>query len=265
MAGAPPALAQGRACYLGHQSSEQKNYKGKRPDLKYDYCNSLGHTMDRCWSLHLEMKPKVTKDKKAGNKKPATNYRVNMATHTVESFSSNPITLLNDLVSYLQERHCQRSVQEGVVNQGRDESTAPTTLLKKFAGFLIDANSKNSQGILTAFMTTLEINSLHDLWVVDSGATDNMSNKLTNIHDFCPISSFVSVANGKGVPVKGKGKIKLFSNTIESMSFTFLSFRFNCFLFKNWHPLLIVKLYLLLTRLSFRTPSTRRRLVKDFI
>ena len=154
-------------------------------------------------------------------------------------------------------------MQERVVNQGRDESATPAILLSKFASFLIDANSKNSQGILTAFMTALDINSLHDLWVVDSGATDHMSNKLTNIHYLCPISSFISVANGIGVPVKGKGKIKLVSNTIEFDVLYVPFFRFNCFLLKNCHPLLIVKLYLLLTWLSFRTSSTRRRLVRD--
>ena len=117
-------------------------------------------------------------------------------------------------------------MQEGVVNQGRDESTTPAALLIKFAGFLVDANSENSQVILTSFMIALEINSLHDLWVVDSGATDHMSNKLTNIHDFCPISSSVSVANGKGVLIKGKEKIKLVSNTIEFDGLYVLSFPF---------------------------------------
>lgn len=67
-------------------------------------------------------------------------------------------------------------------------------------------------------MTALEISNLHDLWIVDYGATDHMTNKLTNIRDFnpCCISSFASVANGKSVPVKGKGKINLVLKTIES-------------------------------------------------
>jgi hypothetical protein len=67
-------------------------------------------------------------------------------------------------------------------------------------------------------MTALELVNLHDLWIIDSGATDHMSNKLTNIHDFKsfihPI--FVAVANGKNAYIKGKGKINLLSNKIES-------------------------------------------------
>jgi hypothetical protein len=67
-------------------------------------------------------------------------------------------------------------------------------------------------------MTELEIGSCHNLWVIDSGATDHMSNKLTNFSDFSILSTpaFVSVANGKGAPVKSKGKMKLLSHIVES-------------------------------------------------
>ena len=30
-------------------------------------------------------------------------------------------------------------------------------------------------------MTTLELGNLHDLWIIDFGATDHMSNKSSNI------------------------------------------------------------------------------------
>ena len=57
-------------------------------------------------------------------------------------------------------------------------------------------------------MIALEIGSCHDLWVIDSGVNDHMSNKLTNFSDFTFFSTptCVSVANEKGAPVKGKGK-----------------------------------------------------------
>ncbi|EEF38438.1 conserved hypothetical protein [Ricinus communis] len=91
--------------YLSHQSLKSKAYKGKRPNLKCDYCNSLGHTIDRCWSLHPKMKPKALKDKKGGNSKQATNYKAHVATHKIDSFSSDPTALLKDFASYLQEKH----------------------------------------------------------------------------------------------------------------------------------------------------------------
>ena len=60
-------------------------------------------------------------------------------------------------------------------------------------------------------MTALELDNMHDLWIVDSGATDHMSNKLIDfsILERFVSPAFVSVANGKGSPMKGKGKIKI--------------------------------------------------------
>jgi len=49
--------------------------------------------------------------------------------------------------------------------------------------FLADADLKTSQCILIDFMTILEHGNLHDFWVNDFGATNYMSNKLSNIYD----------------------------------------------------------------------------------
>ena len=59
---------------------------------------------------------------------------------------------------------------------------------------------------------------MHDLWIVDSGATDHISKKLSNIFYLEQFASltFVSVAYGKGSHVKDKGKIKLIIDKIMS-------------------------------------------------
>lgn len=54
--------------YLSHPAPERKLCKGKRPDLKCEYCTAPGHSVDRCWSLHPELKPKFVKDKIGGDK-----------------------------------------------------------------------------------------------------------------------------------------------------------------------------------------------------
>jgi len=104
-------------------------------------------------------------------------------------------------------------------------------LLGKFAGFL--ANSahipqENTEGIFTAFKSALIASTVHNFWVIDSGATDQITNKMTNLYDFEGFSSptHVSIANGKNVSVKGKGKIKLLSNNIESSVLYVPSFPF---------------------------------------
>ena len=200
--------------YIAHKNYEGKSIKGKRLDLKCEHCNAPGHTSDRCWVLHPELKPKFTKDKRGGDHKRGFNHKANVAAQTTDSFFSNPMALLKDFTTYLQEKCGQESLNEAA---GQDQDK-PTALLSKFAGFLADSNPENSQGIFTAFTTALEISNFHDLWVVDSGASNHMSNKLTNLYNFRPCSSstFVSVADGKDVPVQGKGKTKLVSKTIES-------------------------------------------------
>ncbi|RVW45971.1 Retrovirus-related Pol polyprotein from transposon TNT 1-94 [Vitis vinifera] len=200
--------------YIAHKNYEGKSIKGKRLDLKCEHCNAPGHTSDRCWVLHPELKPKFTKDKRGGDHKRGFNHKANVAAQTTDSFFSNPMALLKDFTTYVQEKRGQESLNEAA---GQDQDK-PTALLSKFAGFLADSNPENNQGIFTVFTTALEISNFHDLWVVDSGASNHMSNKLTNLYNFRPCSSstFVSVADGKDVPVQGKGKTKLVSKTIES-------------------------------------------------
>ncbi|KAL6318011.1 hypothetical protein AAG906_031067 [Vitis piasezkii] len=133
------------------------------------------HTSDRCWVLHPELKPKFTKDKRGGDHKRGFNHKANVAAQTTDSFFSNPMALLKDFTTYLQEKHGQESLNEAA---GQDQDK-PTALLSKFAGFLPDSNPENSQGIFTAFTTALEISNFHDLWVVDSNRS--------------PLCSFISV------------------------------------------------------------------------
>ena len=77
-------------------------------------------------------------------------------------------------------------------------------------------------------MTALELVNLHDLWIIDSSATNHMSNKLNSIHDFksfvCP--SVMFVVNRENAYVKRKGKINLLFNKIESYVFFLPSFSF---------------------------------------
>jgi len=128
----------GVSAYLARPYPEGKVYKGKRPDLKCQHCHNIGHTIDRCWSLHPEIKPKFNKDQKG---KSATQHKANSATNHTESFTSSPVALLNEFAHYLQNKHGQETTPNGGQNQ-------TTTILSQFAGFLADANSENSQGSL---------------------------------------------------------------------------------------------------------------------
>ena len=122
----------GVSAYLARPYSEGKVHKGKRPNLKCRHCHNIGHTIDRCWSLHLEIKPKFNKDQKG---KSVAQYKANSATNHTESFTSSLVALLNEFAHYLQNKHGKETTSNGGQNQ-------TTTILSQFAGFLAYANSE---------------------------------------------------------------------------------------------------------------------------
>lgn len=82
-------------------------------------------------------------------------------------------------------------------------------MLSKFAEFLAESNmvvSKDILGIICAISTALDLSKDHDLWIVDSGATDHITNDASLLHEFQYFSKFphVSIANGKNVPILGQ-------------------------------------------------------------
>ena len=60
--------------------------------------------------------------------------------------------------------------------------------------------------LIIGLQTSVEL----DCWIIDSGANDHMTNKVSNLHDFHPFSkpSQVSIANGKKCFGDGQRKMK---------------------------------------------------------
>ena len=223
-------MPEARAYDSNHKAVEERVYKGKRSDLKCTYCNGVGHSRDRCWILHPELKTKFSKDHKSFPK-TLHNYP-HKANHvdsssTVTNFTANPAALINEFAAFLHKKQmvgeCEENISHGSSNQ--------TALLGQFAGFLAESEGIAHQdipGFLKSFSTALNIGNVHDYWIIDSGATDHMTNKFTNLHDFEKMStpSQVSVANGKGVSILGKGKINLLSKKIKYVALYVPSFPF---------------------------------------
>ena len=131
----------------------------------------------------------------------------------MDNFSVNPTALLSESASYLKE--------EGDTGNSTSTSASNTeNLIGKFASFLTNSAKENSEGILTAFKIALVASSVYNLWIIDLGVTDHITNVLSNLYDLEEISSptHMSVANGNQVFVKGQGKIKILSlNTSSSV------------------------------------------------
>jgi len=222
---------------------DDRSFKGKRLELKCINCHNTRHLTDQCWQLHPELKPRFSNEQRGLQKR--TNYKAHLAYSTLstDNFIANPAALMQDFANYLQDEHNHEKVQSGITRTAGQEQHQQnsTTLISHLTNFLAETNINTSQSILTAFMTILELDNMHDLWIVDSGATDRMSNKLINFSNIERFVSpaFVSVANEKGSPMKGKGKSKIVSKImydvlyVPSFPFQLLSVNkitsiFNC-------------------------------------
>jgi hypothetical protein len=80
----PSKIAEARA-FVAQKTHEQgtskfadkQHFKGNRPNLKCNYCNSMGHNMDRCWILHPDLKPRNLGNRQSGNQKKFGKSRAN--------------------------------------------------------------------------------------------------------------------------------------------------------------------------------------------
>lgn len=206
-------------------------YNGRRSDLKCSYCtqigrSGIGHIKEKCWILHPELKPKFNEDQR--NKKNHVHRnsnssitKANMCLTSEDSmkFTENPITLINEFAAYIQQRYEGKS------------SGDTTALLGKFVGFIADseiATPVEIPGIIFTLSTALDMNKNHDFWIVDSGASDHMTNDHSFLTDFQPFTkpSHVTIANGNSVQVVGKGNFKLFSESKDSSALYIPSFPF---------------------------------------
>ncbi|KAB2607912.1 hypothetical protein D8674_011080 [Pyrus ussuriensis x Pyrus communis] len=206
--------------------ANERKYKVKNPHLKCQHCNYTGHVKETCWILHPELKPEFMKDNKGSQRLNRAPHRANNATTStshrsdaLKSFIANPAALINEFAVYLQSKK-ERIKSDQTVGFEDGSSTA---LLGKFAGFLTETQhmaQDDMQGIMTAFKTALNVNMMHDLWIVDSGATNHMTNHVSKFHKFEKFSkpSQVSTANGESSKVLGKGNINLISDKIESVA-----------------------------------------------
>ena len=206
-----------RAFAARQPTENTRVYKGKRPDLFCTHCKTIGragigHLKETCWILHPELKPKWNESQKGYVHKSAPKANLCSAFEPMVNFTSNPITLINEFANFINSK-------QGGMNSGESGNT--TALLGKFAGFLENSNlapKKDIPGIITAFSTALDISKNGDVWIVDSGASEHITNDSSNLLVFEKLKnpSHVSIANGNSVSVCGKGKLHIFSKNIES-------------------------------------------------
>lgn len=157
-------------------ASEKRQFKWKKNNLKCEHCERTNHTKERCWVLYPHLKPKFNK-----NSKDSAGYKANQAINPTHHISS----------------HDTSSYQTNSTDATANLVSNPYVLLNQFAALLqqygkpgkptIDApSSLVVSGILQAFMSSCNSNSKSNVWMVDTGATDHMTNQKICLHDFVP-------------------------------------------------------------------------------
>ncbi|CAN6699001.1 unnamed protein product [Malus baccata var. baccata] len=102
-------IPEARAYFSNQKLGEERGYKGKKTGLKCSHCDAGGHSRDRCWILHPELKPKFPRDNKGvskGSYNPS--YKANhVATTSSEGalkFTTNPAALINEFAMFLHKK-----------------------------------------------------------------------------------------------------------------------------------------------------------------
>ncbi|XP_038704782.1 uncharacterized protein LOC120000736 [Tripterygium wilfordii] len=96
-------VSEARAYMFNHKRSEERSYKGKRPELKCNHCHNLGHTVDRCWVLHPELKPKFPRENMPQKRTQPSGYKANHVTTMAGDELSSKVNLITmgSQLSYL--------------------------------------------------------------------------------------------------------------------------------------------------------------------
>ncbi|CAN6677447.1 unnamed protein product [Malus baccata var. baccata] len=128
-----------KAYVSSNKHFEGKLYKGKRPNLKCNYYDSLGHTREMCWILHPKLRPKSLKETKGpqrqlNNNVYKTNHAFTSSTEGMVNFTANPAALINDFAAYLHNKQMHNNGDEAPATEANNH----TTLLGKFASFLVE-------------------------------------------------------------------------------------------------------------------------------
>ena len=177
----PKSNSEARAFNSNHKHTGGKIFTGNKADWKCTYCNMKGHLREKCWILHPELKPRFDKEgrmiKEGKRTTPKALHSTSSSIGEIANFTANPIDLINEFASFLQRR--------GGTTEDEEVTTKnPTAMLGKFTGFLNETTTQdNVSGIITALSTALnEIT--HDCWIIDSGATDHITNKSSCLDKF---------------------------------------------------------------------------------
>ena len=193
-------------------SGNKNKFTGKREERKVndssvmcDYCHLSGHGRDKCFALHGypdwhrlygQPKPKV-KGKTAMN--VSTQATGN---HETTPKSSAP-AIMPTSTDQLTESQCQQLISM------LQSKMQPSTYAPWISGSANQVSGMQFRTNSVIFATTVTVDSAHDMWILDSGATHHITPYIDLVHNPSPINSQLHLPNGECSKVTHIGNIHL--------------------------------------------------------
>ena len=199
----------------GYSNNGNKGFKKDRPFCTH--CNSLGHTIDRCYKLYgypPGYKARV-KDNAAGN----SMNQVLGSAHLVDDTSAETA-----------ESHAVGSFFQNLnSDQYHQLMSMLTHHLASFSTGSSSSSASNAVSAGTCFSISLNpIFSSTNYWIVDSGATRHICYKAALFHSLRPISnSTVTLPNQTSISVSYIGNVSLGPNLLLKDVLLVPQFKFN--------------------------------------
>ena len=167
-----------------------------------DHCHKPGHTIDRCFTLHPELKQQFARSRPPpagrggrGRGAPRTGAVVEVTPMSLPDFGQ-----LQSQISQLQSH----------------------------LGLGASSSSGSTAAIATGTPTALHGKSAQPTWILDSGANNHMTGESSVfVSPFTPIDQSVCIADGTTVPVHSQGNAHLSSDITLSSVYFVPNFAYN--------------------------------------
>ncbi|KAM2022233.1 hypothetical protein ACFX16_044162 [Malus domestica] len=134
----PKFSSEARVFTSNHKNFGERVFNGKKADWKCTYCNIKGHLREKCWILHLELKPKFDKEGKMIKDgkwfAPKALRATSCLADEMANFTSNPISLINEFAAFLQRKNETIENEKMIIENS-------TAMLGKFVGFLAGSDT----------------------------------------------------------------------------------------------------------------------------
>jgi Reverse transcriptase (RNA-dependent DNA polymerase)/Integrase core domain/gag-polypeptide of LTR copia-type/GAG-pre-integrase domain len=232
------SYSENSAHYSAFNNKGNKGKERKPPKPHCDYCHRDGHTQDRCWVLHPHLRPQK------GKGAPAANTTIHLSQEG--NPNADPTYLMQQQLNQMsqQMQRLLTSHQHAPTSAPSHFSAAPVTQPPSAATAFghpfgsISANRNVTGATYGTSAPSQQSYQLHEKSVgystepgyalnshfnsdivVDSGATDHMFNSTRLIYQTSNNLPYpyITVANGKNVPITGLGRTKIFQKDTNAI------------------------------------------------